>query len=236
MKHKNNGILISFEGTDCSGKETQSKALEKRLNENGIPSIRFSFPDYESPTGKIVGGPILGKKYITESWFPEGSSKMNPYLWSLYLAADRFYHKDKIKQYLDDGYVVITDRWVESNMGIQTAKISDSEERKKFIDWEEKLEYELLELPKPNMTIFLYMPFIYGKKLRDKRKEPLDDNEKDEGFQKKVVETYLELAKLKKFIKINCVKDKEIRDSLDIQDEIYIEVNNYLKQKMTNLE
>ena len=55
------GKIIVIEGTDCSGKETQSKLLEKKLNDMGKKVIRFGFPMYETPTGKIVGGAYLGK-------------------------------------------------------------------------------------------------------------------------------------------------------------------------------
>ena len=48
------GKYIVIEGTDSSGKETQSKLLEKRLKDKGIKCIRFSFPMYDTPTGKIV--------------------------------------------------------------------------------------------------------------------------------------------------------------------------------------
>ncbi len=227
---KKKGILISFEGTDCSGKETQSKALEKRLKKLGLLTIRFSFPDYKSPTGKIVGGPILGKEYISKGWFPETSANMDPYLWSLYLAADRYYHKEEIESYLEKGYVVILDRWVESNMGIQSAKIKEKDQRIEFINWEDKLEYEMLKLPKPDKTFFLYMPFTYGKKLRESREEALDENESNEEFQKRTVETYLELAKMKNFKKIECVKDNQIRKVSNIEEEIYQYVINILKE------
>ena len=50
------GKIIVVEGTDCSGKETQSKLLEERLNSIGKKCVRFDFPNYESPTGKIIGG------------------------------------------------------------------------------------------------------------------------------------------------------------------------------------
>lgn len=55
------GKLIVIEGTDCSGKQTQSDLLLKYLNDNGIKTKKFSFPMYDTPTGKIVGGPYLGK-------------------------------------------------------------------------------------------------------------------------------------------------------------------------------
>lgn len=230
MKVINKSIVISFEGTDCSGKETQSKALEKKLRKEGILAIRFAFPDYDSPTGKIVGGPLLGKEAISKGWFPETSANMNPYLWSLYLAADRYYHKNEIINYLNKGYIVILDRWVESNMGIQSAKIEEKEKRIEFINWEEKLEYEMLKLPKPDLTFFLYMPFSYGKKLRENKKEALDENERNEDFQKRTVESYLELAKMKDFKTIDCVKENQIRKVSDIEEEIYQYVINVMKR------
>ena len=55
------GKIIVVEGTDCSGKETQSKMLEERLNKEGKKCIRFSFPMYDTPTGRIVGGAYLGR-------------------------------------------------------------------------------------------------------------------------------------------------------------------------------
>ena len=58
------GKLIVIEGTDCSGKETQTKMLVEKLENVGIKCVRFSFPQYDTPTGKIVGGPYLGKNYM----------------------------------------------------------------------------------------------------------------------------------------------------------------------------
>lgn len=58
------GKLIVIEGTDCSGKETQTRALVENLNNIGIKSIRLSFPMYDTPTGKIIGGAFLGKENI----------------------------------------------------------------------------------------------------------------------------------------------------------------------------
>ena len=86
------GKIIVIEGTDCSGKETQSILLEKRLIEENIKCIRFDFPNYNSPTGKIVGGAYLGKKEISNSYFEEGATNVDPYIACLYYAADRKYN------------------------------------------------------------------------------------------------------------------------------------------------
>lgn len=56
--------IIVIEGTDCSGKKTQSEMLAKRLTENGEKSYYYSYPNYKSPTGKIIGLAYLGKSYL----------------------------------------------------------------------------------------------------------------------------------------------------------------------------
>ena len=121
------GKIIVIEGTDCSGKETQSKLLENKLIEIGLKCIRFEFPNYDSPTGKIVGGAYLGKEEISKSLFAEGAPNVDPYIACLYYAADRKYNIGKINKYLDDGYCVIIDRYTTSNMAHQGGKIHDKE-------------------------------------------------------------------------------------------------------------
>ena len=74
------GKLIIIEGTDCSGKETQAKRAIEVLKSKNISVFEFAFPNYSSPTGKIVGGPYLGKPSISEGWFPEGTT--NSFLFS----------------------------------------------------------------------------------------------------------------------------------------------------------
>ena len=62
------GKLIVIEGTDCSGKETQVKKAVARFKDMGINVYNYSFPMYDTPTGRIVGGPYLGKSYIGPGW------------------------------------------------------------------------------------------------------------------------------------------------------------------------
>ena len=67
------GKLIVIEGTDCSGKETQSKLLIGSITSRKYKSRKFSFPRYDTPTGKIIGGLYLGKPHICEGWFRRGA-------------------------------------------------------------------------------------------------------------------------------------------------------------------
>ena len=213
------GKIIVIEGTDCSGKETQAKLLEKKLNALGKKSINFSFPMYDTPTGKIVGGSYLGKKEIGESLFKEGAINVDPYVGCLYYAADRKYNMKIIQEYLEKDYYVILDRYTTSNLAHQGSKISDKDERFNMYQWIDKLEYWLLKLPNPDKTIFLHVPIEYTKELRKNRKS-LDNHELSDEYLKGAEEAYLELQELYNWDKIECVKDNKLRSIDDISNEV----------------
>ena len=211
--------LIVIEGTDCSGKQTQSELLEKKLIEKGYKCVRLDFPRYDTPTGKIVGGPYLGKEEICKSFFTEGAVNVDPKIACLYYAADRKYNIKEVKDYLDKDYFVILDRYITSNLAHQGSKIKDKDERFNMYQWIDKLEYWLLELPKPDMTIFLHMPFEYSRDLR-KNRSSLDEHEKDEEHLKHAEACYLELRELYNWEYINCIKNNKIKTIEEINEEI----------------
>ena len=206
--------IIVIEGTDCSGKETQSKLIEEKLKKEGKKVLLISFPAYDSPTGKIIEGPYLGKSINT--YFDEGPTNVDPKVISMYYAADRLYNLKDIDENLD---YIIFDRYVESNMAHQGSKIDNIEERKELYSFINELEYKLLQLPKPDITIFLHVPYEYVKKLKENRKQ-LDEHEKDDKFSKKSIDTYLELTNLYNWNKIECIKDNNLRSIEDINEEI----------------
>ena len=220
--------IIVIEGTDCSGKETQSKMLLDRLNKDGLSSVYMTFPAYDTPTGKIVGGSYLGKESIGECVFPEGAVNVDAKVASLYYAADRLYNKPVIEENLEN-YNLIIDRYVESNMAHQGSKIKDQEKRYDMYNFLSSLEYDLLKLPKPDITIFLYMPYEQACILKKNRTE-LDQHELNPEHLKHAEECYLELSKLHNYIKIDCVKDGVIRSVEDINNEVYEKV----KKKIMN--
>ena len=221
------GKLIVIEGTDCSGKGTQSEILLNRLKETGHKVVKMSFPMYDTPTGKIAGGPYLGKETICKGWFKEGANNVPAKVASLYYAADRLYNINVINQYLNTDYIVILDRYVPSNMGHQAGKIKDREERIKMFKWLETLEYELLELPRPDIKLFLHMPYKYSKSLQKNRSE-LDEHETSEENLVNAENAFLEMSELYDFIVIECVKNDEIRTIEDISNEIYDGVIKFL--------
>lgn len=216
------GKIIVIEGTDCSGKETQTSLLVQRLRRMGRKIERLSFPDYDTPTGRIVGGAYLGKPHIGEGFFPEGASNVDPKVAALYYAADRRYNRQKILDLLNDGVDVVLDRYVESNMGHQGGKIFDKEERLKLYEDLANLEYGFLELPKPDLTIFLYVPYKKVVELRSGRREPADQHESNPLHIRNAEHAYLELAELHDYKKINCLdKKNKLRDIEDIQEDVY---------------
>ncbi len=219
------GKIIVIEGTDCSGKETQSTLLEKKLKALGKKCVHFGFPMYDTPTGRIVGGPYLGNPDYCKGYFPEGADNVDPHIACLYYAADRKYNMNKILPYIEDGYYVILDRYTTSNLAHQGSKIRDKDERFNMYQWIDKLEYWLLKLPKPDQTIFLHMPYEYSLELKKNRKV-LDEHEKSEAHLKHAEECYIELSELYNWKRIECVKDGVIRDIEDINQEIldYLEI------------
>ena len=223
------GKIIVVEGTDCSGKETQTSLLVQGLRREGRKIERLSFPDYDTPTGRIVGGPYLGKEHIGEGFFSEGAANVDPKVAALYYAADRRYNREKILKLLDDGVDVVLDRYVESNMGHQGGKLFDKEDRLKLYEDLENLEYGFLELPRPDLTIFLYVPYKKVAELRSGRREQPDQHESNPIHIRNAEKAYLELVELHNYKKIDCVDKKgKLRDILEIQEDIYKEVTKEL--------
>ena len=213
------GKIIVIEGTDCSGKETQTKRLLERLKADGKVVKSISFPVYECPTGKIVGGSFLGKPSISESYFDDPAT-VDSKVASLYYAADRLYNIDIINKYLEECDYLLIDRYVQSNMAHQGSKFECKEERAKLFKWIETLEYDLLELPRPDLTILLYMPYEQACILKKNRLE-LDRVEVNEEYLRRGENTYLELAELYGFDKVDCVKDGNLKTIDEIHEEVY---------------
>ena len=215
MKHK----LIVIEGTDCSGKQTQSELLNKKLQAMGYGVQKSMFPMYNTPTGRLIAGPYLGKAEYGTSFFPEGASHVDGKVAGLYFAADRYYNKQKLLDILNANHLIL-DRYVESNMAHQAGKEKDPKKRAEIYKWFAKLEYEMLELPKPDIRVFLYMPNQFAGQLKKDRKEKPDGHESDEDYLKLAETAYLELAKKLNYKVVNCVKDGKVRTIEDINQEL----------------
>lgn len=215
------GKLIVIEGTDSSGKETQTKKLYEKIKENRKNVIKISFPNYESPACEPV------KMYLAGE-FGDKAQEINPYPVSTMYAIDRYasYKKDWGKVYNSDG-IIVTDRYTTSNMVHQASKLEDEEEKKSYLEWLCDLEYNKMELPKPDVVIFLNMPSEMAKKLMAERKNKItgekekDIHEKDYEYLKKSYENACFIAKQERWVEIECVKDGKLKSIEEIGKEIY---------------
>ena len=219
------GKLIVIEGTDCSGKQTQTDELVKNLKNMGLKAISFSFPNYASPTGEIIGEYYLGKN--NKSLFKEGIENVNPKISSLYYAADRAYNINIIKKYLENDYIVILNRYVESNMAFQGGKIKDIKKRHMLYEWLDNLEFVLLDLPRPDMVLFLYLPYEQVCILKKSKVKAVNEN-----LLHMAEIAYFELSNIYDYQKINCLKDDELRSIEDISKEILNKVEDYLETEV----
>lgn len=146
--------VILFEGSDGVGKKTQTKLLARHYRRAGLSVKCISFPRYSDTRGGGFLYQALKGPHRHEYKFAEA----DPYEASLYYAADRRQSLDSLLELIASADVVILDRYVESNLVHQGGKMRTDIERLKFLEFLYRLEYELLELPRPNEVVYLSLP------------------------------------------------------------------------------
>lgn len=215
------GKLIVIEGTDSSGKETQTKRLFEKLEEKGLKVKKISFPNYDSPACEPV------KMYLAGA-FGEDAMKVNPYPVSTMYAIDRYasFKTDWEKFYNEDG-IIVTDRYVTSNMVHQASKIRDLDEKKKYLNWLEDLEYEKMGIPRPDLVIFLNMPTDMAIRLMAERKnkitgeEKKDIHERDKEYLKESHANACKIANIYNWKEIKCNDGERIKTIEEIGEEVF---------------
>ncbi len=168
---KNKGLLIVIDGLDGSGKSTQLEIISKKLAENNANVKTISFPDYNSPSSALV------KMYLAGE-ISNDLNKVNAYAASSFYGVDRFanYKMNWENDYLNGG-IILSGRYTTSNAIHQMAKLP-KENWEEYLDWLFSYEYEKLELPAPDLVIFLDMPIEVSQELMTKRYEG-DEGKKD---------------------------------------------------------
>ena len=207
------GKLIVIEGTDGSGKATQTSRLFERLRNLRVNVLRVSFPNYESESSALI------KMYLRGD-FGGTAESVNPYAAAMFYAVDRFASFQSWKDFFDDGGIVLADRYVASNMAHQAAKFSRKVERERFWNWVEDIEMKKFQLPRPNLTIFLDMPPAISAMLRQRRGRE-DLHESDVAYMEKSYKVYHELAQRFNWKIINCAENNFARSSIDIEQDIF---------------
>lgn len=215
----NKGLFIVIEGSDGSGKTTQIKLLEARLKAIGHDVEVFDFPRYNEPSSYFV------RQYLSGTYGP--ASDVNPYTASLFYALDRYEASSQIKEVLEEGKIVLCNRFVGSNMAHQGSKFSNEGEQRGFFIWEDGLEYNLLGIPRPDTTIYLRVQAGLSENLIKKRAQAnnkkLDEHEKSLKHLKKTITTYDLLCKLfpKDFIAVECTRDRKLLPITEINEKIW---------------
>jgi dTMP kinase len=216
------GVFIALEGTDGSGKSTQFKLLAERLKKQGHEVKTFQFPQYEKPSSYFV------KKYLDGKF---GTSEdIGPYTASMFFALDRFQVAKDIKQALDEGKVVITDRFTGSNMAHQGSYFDNAEQRRGFFIWLDQIEFEMFKIPRPDISLVLRVSADIAWNNVDRRGRKKDIHEKDLEHLKKSVEVYDNLCQLfpKDFKQIDCTRSGKILETKVISDRVWETVLAYL--------
>ena len=218
------GKFIVIDGTDGSGKATQTKLLCEALEKGKIIVKKIDFPQYSNNFfGKLLRECLDGKlgDFIA----------INSKIASVLYAADRWESSETIKKWLNQGYIVIADRYASSNQIHQGGKIFDDKKRKEFLTWLDQLEFGVFKIPRPDAIIFLDVPIeITRKLLKDRAEEKNKTNsgkiyrdvaEENEKHLLESRESALKMVKSNNnWIRINCTKNNEIMSIEDIHKKI----------------
>lgn len=185
------GLLLVNEGPDGSGKETQTRLLCEYLQQHGYTIQKIAFPTYgEDPVADLI-------KYMLH----ETKEDWNTRDWrskAVLYASNRLKFLPKLRELLAvPGQVVICDRFVSSNQAHMGALGDDYEERKKRYEWVDKLEFEMMELPRPDIVLLHTMPSAIREELLHKREHGNPDaHEGNSNYLDKVEKSYYELMEL----------------------------------------
>lgn len=222
------GCFIVIEGTDGSGKGTQFNLLVESLEKEGYDVASFDFPRYQEPSTHFV------RKYLNGEYGT--AEEVGPYTGSLFYALDRYEAAPEIKQALADGKIVLANRFTGSNMAHQGTKFKTDEERNGYFTWLDAIEFQMLGVPRPDLSIVLRVPADIAQGLVDQKDtrsytdKKRDLHEADLSHLEKSVQVYDSLCKLfpKEFKALDCVRDGKLLGIPAIQKLVRETINPLL--------
>ena len=225
------GTFIVIDGTDGSGKGTQTKLLIDRLEQEGYPVATTDFPQY----GKKSAGAVeeyLNGKYGT-------ADEVGAYRASIFFAVDRYDASFVMRQWLAEGKIIISNRYVTANMAHQGCKIIDKKKREDYFRWLKHLEYEIFEIPQPDINIILHCPAEVSARLIEKKGhrdyiggKGKDIHEADITHLKNAEQVFLQLADLMDNTEvIPCMMREELQTIEQIHERLWRHIQQYLPKK-----
>jgi dTMP kinase len=223
------GVLIVIAGTDGSGKATQVKILKERLIKNGFKVEVTDFPQYGQKSAALVEEYLNGKYGSPED--------VGPYRASIFYACDRYAASFKMREWLNEGKIIVSNRYVSANIGHQGGKIEDVNERNKYLDWLFHLEFNIFQIPRPDKNILLYVPPEISQELVDQKdlREYIENGKKRDIHEenldhlKNAADAYLYAAEKYNWDKIECAPDGKLKTKEEISEEVWKKVINVIK-------
>lgn len=212
--------LIVIEGNDGTGKTTQLTLLSEYLKSKNIPHQVLDFPQYDKTFfGRWIGRFLKGDFGKVE--------EIPSYLLAFPYAADRFQAKEQIKNWLNDGNIVLTNRYAPSNAVYQGAKLPEGEQ-KAFINWCYEMEYDVFGIPREDLVIYLSLPVDVSQKLIEEKSprnyldgQKKDIHEENVSLLGKVNQLYEKLSSQEKhWVKIDSSENGEILSKEKIHEKI----------------
>lgn len=212
------GKLIVFDGTDGSGKATQTALLCKRLEQEGIAYRKIDFPRYGKPSAAMV------QEYLNGN-LGKNPGDVNAYAASMFYAMDRYAsYKQDWGEFYEAGGLIIADRYTTSNAIHQASKLPE-EERDVYLDWLFDTEYRLLGLPKPDLVVYLDMPTEITERMMRQREQSTgthaDIHEQDAEYLRRCRENARAVVKTCGWTVISCAAGEEPRTPEDIHGQVY---------------
>jgi len=214
------GKLIVVDGTDGSGKGTQTELLVERLKSEGHVVFMLDFPQYGERSAAMVEDYLNGKFGTAE--------EVGPYRASIFYACDRYAAAAEAKKRIENGEICISNRYASANMGHQTGNIKDKDKRDDFLEWLDDLEFGIFGIPRPDCQILVYADPAVAQALVDKKGhrdyvggEKRDILEADIDHLKNASEAFLYCAEKFDWSVVNCTPEGDMRSIEDIHEEIY---------------
>ncbi len=216
--------FIAIEGLDGSGKSTQIDLLIRHFQKSGTTTKFIHFPRLNEG----IFGPVIAK-FLRGEFGEVGD--VHPQLVALLFAEDRREFAATLADWLANDYAVLVDRYVLSNIAYQCAKLTNDNERTYLRDWINRLEFEYNAIPKPDLSIYLDVPFDFVTGALEQRRRNKDRsylNEKDDihendyALQRAVQREYEALCERDpSILRIRCADDnRSMRRVESIHQEI----------------